>query len=69
MIRVLILTLALTACHEAPFHAPAQPDLYKVPYDFGARSDAEVASVDLSAHEEAHHDLSTPHEDLATEHD
>lgn len=66
---MLLLLLALPACHEAPFHAPPQPDLYKVPYDFGPAPDGDLVAADLSMPKEIHHDLSVPHEDLDTEHD
>ena len=72
----LSLSAFLWACHATPFHAPAQPDLYKVPHDFGlAGEGSDLASDDLSAEadlsmkKEGHPDLSTLHDDLATEHD
>ena len=72
----LSLSAILWACHAAPFHAPEQPDLYKVPHDFGlagAGPGSDLASDDLSVDDlskkEGHPDLSTHHDDLGTEHD
>ena len=68
----LLLAVSLGACHATPFHAPAQPDLYKVPYDFGLAGsvpDADLAAADLAAQPEEHADLSSHHDDLGKEHD
>ena len=75
---MLLLLLALPACHEAPFHAPQQPDLYKVPYDFGPApagdlagppSEGDLGVADLSGPKQGPHDLSTLLEDLPPEKD
>ena len=69
MLRALLFSLALAACHESPFQAPAQPDLFKVPYDFGPAQGDGSPSADMATPKESNHDQSASHEDLATEHD
>lgn len=72
----LLFAVSLWACHAPPFHAPEQPDLYKVPYDFGLAggepgadlASADLASADLASKDDEHADLSS-HDDLGKEHD
>lgn len=62
--RVLALILCLTAfgCGEESFEPPAQPDLYKHPYDFAVPTDG---GLDQGVPDLGRDDLARSHPDLS----